>query len=135
VNTFLLKIITPEKIFFSAKVQKLILRTTEGDIGILAKHEKYVAMLPSGPIRLIDEDGKERYAAVSGGVLRVAPEETAVLANAVEWAEDIDIDWAKRSEEDARRRLKQSKTQHEMDRAQAKLDRALNRLRVSSLQK
>ena len=132
-STFTLQIMTPDKVFYEGAVQRLIVRTTEGDVGILAKHEKYVAALQSGPIRVMTEDGKERIAAISGGALRVAPDRTAILANAVEWAEDIDVDWAKRSEEDARRKVEASKTKHELDAAEAKLRRALNRLHVSSM--
>ncbi|MBR5371331.1 MAG: ATP synthase F1 subunit epsilon [Oscillospiraceae bacterium] len=132
-STFQLQIITPEKIFFEGNVQRVIVRTTEGDVGILAKHEKYVAALPSGPIKVTLEDGTERIAALSGGAVKVSPSQTAILANAVEWAEDIDIDWAKRSEEDALRRKEQSKNAHDMERAELKLQRALNRLRVSSM--
>ena len=132
-STFSLQIITPEKIFFEGKVQRVVVRTTEGDVGILAKHEKYVAALPSGPIKVTTEDGTERLAALSGGAIAVSPDLTAILANAVEWAEDIDIDWAKRSEEDALRRKENSKNQEELKYAEMKLQRALNRLRVSSM--
>jgi len=132
-SSFRLQIITPEKIFFEGDVQRVIVRTTEGDVGILAKHEKYVASLPSGPIRITMDDGKERVAALSGGAVKVSPTHMAILANAVEWAEDIDIDWAKRSEEDALRRKELSKNAHDMERAELKLQRALNRLRVSSM--
>lgn len=134
-RTFPLQIITPEKIFFEGDVQRVIIRTTEGDIGILAAHEKYVAALPSGPVKITLEDGTERIAALSGGAVKVSPEKTAILANAVEWAEDIDIDWAKRSEADALRRKEQSRTRHDSERAELKLQRALNRLRVSSMNK
>lgn len=132
-STFPLQIITPEKIFYEGEVQRLIVRTTEGDVGILAKHEKYVAALPSGPIKITMPDGTQRTAALSGGAVKVSPHQTAILANAVEWAEDIDIDWAKRSEEDARRRIENSKDQQELQFAEMKLQRALNRLRVSSM--
>ena len=132
-SSFRLQIITPEKIFFEGDVQRVIVRTTEGDVGILAKHEKYVAALPSGPVKITMEDGTERIAALSGGAVKVSPAHTAILANAVEWAEDIDVDWAKRSEEDALRRKEHSKNAHDMERAELKLQRALNRLRVSSM--
>lgn len=132
-SAFPLQIITPEKIFFEGEVQRVIVRTTEGDVGILAKHEKYVAALPSGPVKITMSDGTQRTAALSGGAVKVSPKQTAILANAVEWAEDIDIDWAKRSEEDARRRIENSKDQQELQYAEMKLQRALNRLRVSSM--
>ena len=83
-SLFPLQIITPDKIFFDGSVQRLVVRTTEGDIGILAKHEKYVAALPSGPVRITLEDGTERIATLSGGALKVSPSLTAILANAVE---------------------------------------------------
>ncbi len=132
-STFSLQIITPEKVFFEGEVQRVIVRTTEGDVGILAKHEKYVAALPSGPIKITMQDGTERLAALSGGAVKVSPSQTAILANAVEWAEDIDVDWAKRSEQDALRRKENSKDQQELQFAEMKLKRALNRLRVSSM--
>lgn len=132
-STFTLQIITPEKVFFEGEVQRVIVRTTEGDVGILAKHEKYVAALPSGPVKITDADGKERLAALSGGAVKVSPSQTAILANAVEWAEDIDVDWAKRSEQDALRRKENSKDQQELQYAEMKLKRALNRLKVSSM--
>lgn len=132
-STFSLQIITPEKIFFEGEVQRVIVRTTEGDVGILAKHEKYVAALPSGPVKITMPDGTERLAALSGGAVKVSPAQTAILANAVEWAEDIDVDWAKRSEQDALRRKENSKDQQELQYAEMKLKRALNRLRVSSM--
>ncbi len=132
-STFSLQIITPEKVFFAGEVQRVVVRTTEGDVGILAKHEKYVAALPAGPIKVTMEDGKERIAALSGGVIKVSPAQTAILANAVEWAEDIDVDWAKRSAQDALNRKEKSKNQQELAFAEMKLKRALNRLRVSSM--
>ena len=132
-SVFPMQIITPEKVFFDGEVQRVVVRTTEGDVGILAKHEKYVAALPSGPIKITLPDGTERIAALSGGAVKVSPEQTSILANAVEWAEDIDIDWAKRSEEDALRRKENSKNAQDLQFAEMKLQRALNRLRVSSM--
>ena len=38
-KSFKLKIITPEKVFFDEETEQIIVRTTEGDIGILAGHE------------------------------------------------------------------------------------------------
>ena len=46
---FHLTVITPEKIFFDGETTQIIVRTTEGDIGILANHTSLVASLPSGP--------------------------------------------------------------------------------------
>ncbi|MGN0648433.1 MAG: ATP synthase F1 subunit epsilon [Oscillospiraceae bacterium] len=132
-SSFSLTILTPERSFFEGNVQKLVVRTATGDLGILARHEKYVAALSSGPIRLVLEDGTVRLAAISGGMIKVSPERTAILANAVEWSEEIDVARAKRSQEDALRRKESAKSLAEQQRAEAKLRRALNRLKVSGM--
>ena len=129
---FTLKIITPEKVFFDGETEQIIVRTTEGDIGVLAGHENYVADLPAGPFK-VKSDGKFRIAAISGGLLKVSKESTTILAMAAEWAEEIDLDWAKRSQEDALKRLNESKSDYEHRLAEMKLKRALNRINISQM--
>ena len=131
---FRLKITTPEKVFFDGECESITLRTTEGDIGILARHEPYVANLPAGPIKIVT-DGDARFAAISSGIVKVGKEATTILAFAIEWAEEIDVEWAKRSEQDARTRKERSESAREVEHAELKLQRALNRLRVSSMNK
>ena len=126
-----LKIITPEKIFFDGETEQIIVRTTEGDIGVLAGHENYVSDLPAGPFR-VKIDGKFKNAAISGGVLKVSKEVTTILAMAAEWADEIDLEWAKRSQADAEKKLKETKSDFEHRLAELKLKRALNRISVSS---
>ncbi|MBE6836580.1 MAG: ATP synthase F1 subunit epsilon [Ruminococcus sp.] len=128
---FKLEIITPEKIFFDGETEHLIARTSEGDVGILHGHTPYVANLVSGPVKVKMEDGSFRMAAVSGGVIKVSADNTVIIASAVEWADEIDVERAKRSVEDAKRRLKENKSQREFDLAEQKLKRALNRISVA----
>lgn len=131
--SFSLSIVTPEKVFFDGETAQIIVRTTEGDIGVLANHTSLVADLPSGPLKVRMEDGSWRTAAISTGLLKVGGNKVSILANAVEWADEIDLDWAKRSEEDARRRLKEKNDEQELLLAELKLKRALNRISVSSM--
>ncbi|MBQ7981875.1 MAG: ATP synthase F1 subunit epsilon [Oscillospiraceae bacterium] len=130
--SFSLKVTTPEKIFFDGETAQIIVRTTEGDLGVLANHTSLVADLPSGPLRIRQEDGSWKVAAISTGLMKVGGNKVSILANAVEWADEIDLEWAKRSEEDARQRLNQKSSQHELDLAELKLQRALNRISVGS---
>lgn len=130
--SFSLKVTTPEKIFFDGETTQIIVRTTEGDIGILANHTSLVADLPSGPLKIRQEDGSWKVAAVSTGLLKVGGNKVSILANAVEWADEIDLEWAKRSEEDARSRITQQSSKQELDLAELKLQRALNRISVGS---
>lgn len=132
---FKLKIITPAKTFFDGETSQLIVRTTEGDIGILANHISLVASLPSGPLKIKMEDGSFKVAALSSGLLKVGGNKASVIANAVEWADEIDVEWAKRSEQEAREKLEQLSDEHELDIAELKLKRALNRISVHSMLK
>lgn len=130
---FRLSIITPEKTFFDDETSMVIVRTTEGDIGILANHTSLVASLPSGPVRIKNQDGTFRVAALSSGIIKVGGNKVSIIANAVEWADEIDIEWAKRSEAEAREKLQSLKDKNELDIAELKLQRALNRISVHSM--
>lgn len=129
---FHLNVITPEKSFFDGETTQIIVRTTEGDIGILANHTSLVASLPSGPLRIMTENGY-RVAAVSAGLIKVGGNHVNILADAVEWADEIDVEWAKRSKEDAEQRLASKKSERDMDLAELKLQRAVNRINISSM--
>ena len=128
---FRLTIIAPDKTFFDGETTQIIVRTTEGDVGVLASHSNFVANLPSGPIKVKQEDGSFRIAAISNGMLSVNQGEVSVLATAIEWADEIDLERAKHSEEDARNRLKKSQSSMDIDKATLKLKRALNRIGVA----
>ena len=130
---FKVKIITPDRNFFDDETEQLIVRTTEGDVGILANHVSYVATLPVGLLKVKQADGNFKIAAVSGGMIKVSKEKTTIIATAVEWADEIDVEWAHRSEEDARERLKAHNSGVEFERANLKLKRAINRINISSM--
>ena len=124
-----LVVITPEKTFFDGETTQITVRTTEGDIGILADHISLVAALPAGPMKVMTDNGF-RLAAISSGLIKVGGNRVNIFADAVEWADEIDIDWAKRSQEDARRRLESKKSDRDFEIAELKLTRALNRISV-----
>ena len=130
---FRLSIITPEKTFYDDETSMVIVRTTEGDIGILANHTSLVASLPSGPVKIKNQDGSFRIAALSSGIIKVGGNKVSIIANAVEWADEIDLEWAKRSEAEAREKLQNLKDKNELDIAELKLQRALNRISVHSM--
>ena len=50
--TFNLQIVTPDKLFYNEDVDMLVVRTTEGDVGILKGHIDYVASLDIGIIKI-----------------------------------------------------------------------------------
>ena len=91
-STFRLLIVTPDRTLFDGDVQEVIARTTEGDVGILAGHTRYAAILKTGALTVKMENNETRRAAVAGGVIKVSDEKTTVMSTAAEWAEEIDPD-------------------------------------------
>lgn len=89
--SYILKIITPEKKFFEGEVDSLTIKTTEGYLGILPNHLPLVAMLASGPM-YVSIKGMYRKLTVTGGVLNVTREKTIILADAIEFKEEINLE-------------------------------------------
>jgi len=131
-NPFRLKIVAPDKVFFDGDTEQIIVRTTEGNVGILANHAKYVANLPSGALKIKDKDNKFRIAAISTGILNVADNQVTILANAIEWQDEIDVSRAKLAEDSARKKLNSQQSKKEFDMASAELKRALNRISIAN---
>ena len=130
---FKLQILTPDKEFYNGETENLIVRTTVGDKGILAKHEDYVAALPIGKLK-VKQDGKFRVAAVSEGIVKVSKDKTVILVQSCEWADEIDVERAKAAKELAEGRMKQAKSEDkEYLIAEYKLKRAINRIEASEL--
>ena len=127
-STFHLEIVTPDGARFDGQAEKLIVRTTTGDVGILARHTNYVTALGMGVARVWTE-GAERRAACIGGMLSVLDGEGRLLASTFEWGADIDVERARRSEALARGILdhREQHSAEEVDLAEARLRRALIR--------
>lgn len=129
-TTYHLQIVTPDGSFYDGDAERLIVRTIDGDVCILAKHIPYVTALGMGAAR-VTIGGKDRQAAVNGGLLTVTADHVRLVATTFEWAEDIDAARAARAKEEAERRIASARDAHELQLAKAKLSRALVRLSVS----
>ncbi len=132
-STFHLQIVTPDGLMFDGQAKKALIRTTEGDVGILAGHADYVSPVATGVARITLENGDTKIAACSGGLLMVKRSVTRIAADTFEWAEDIDIERARRAKEKAEKRLKES-SDYEERAAEIKLKRAITRIRAGNLQ-
>mgnify|MGYP003294912896 CR=1 FL=1 len=132
-STFPLKIVTPDGLIFDGEAQRLIVRSTTGDIAILARHINCVAPLGMGRATLVDAEGNRRYAACIGGMLSVQNGEVSLVPTTFEWAESIDAARAQLSLERAERVLKNKESSDaELKLAEARLHRALVRKSVAS---
>lgn len=128
-SSFHLQIVTPDGEFFDGPAERVKVRTINGDVAILDRHIPYVTALGTGEAA-VTVDGVVRKAAASGGMLSVTPEIVRVVATTFEWAEDIDLERARRAKEKAEARIQKARDAKELELAKVKLSRALVRLNV-----
>lgn len=131
-TAFPLKIVTPDGICFDGMVEQLLVRTATGDVGIMANHINFVAPLGMGQAA-ITENGQKRYGACIGGMVSVVDGKVTLLPTTFEWAEQIDMDRAIRSQTLAEETLaNKSAAETDIILAKARLKRALVRKGVAT---
>ena len=129
---FPLRIVTPDGIRFDGTAQQLNVRTTTGDIAIMARHSNYVAPLGMGEASVV-VDGQKRYAACIGGMVSVVDGVVTLVPTTFEWADQIDVARAEASKRRAEGILTgKNVSQLELHLAEARLKRALIRKNVAA---
>ena len=129
---FPLKIVTPDGLIYDGQAEEVIVRGTEGDLAILARHINFVTPLGMGRA-IIVANGQRRAAACIGGMLSVVNGECTLVPTTFEWADQIDVDRAERAHQKAQERLSDANaTDTDIRLAEAKLHRALVRKSVAS---
>ena len=130
---FRLKIVTPDGLIYDGQAEELIVRTTSGDLGVMAGHLPCVAPLGMGRATIV-ANGNRRYGACIGGMLSVSKECVTLVPTTFEWAENIDVERVERSESRAQQILgNKNATNTEIALAQARLRRALVRKSVAKI--
>ncbi|MBD8989751.1 MAG: ATP synthase F1 subunit epsilon [Clostridiales bacterium] len=129
---FRLKIVTPDGLIYDGQAEELLVRTTGGDVAILARHMNYVAPLGMGRAVVVS-GGTRRTAACIGGMLSVCDGEVTLVPTTFEWADKIDLERAEAAYERADKVLhNENASQMDLKLAEAKLHRALVRKSVAS---
>lgn len=83
-KTFLIKIITPERVFYEGTAIMAEFNTSEGEIGVYAGHIPLTVILKPGVLTLTEESGKKK-AALHTGFAEILPDQISILAEAAEW--------------------------------------------------
>ncbi len=129
---FPLKIVTPDGLYFDGTAQQVTVRTTTGDVSILARHINFVAPLGMGEASVV-VNGEKRYAACIGGMISVNDGAVTLVPTTFEWADAIDVARAEASKRRAEEILADSKTSDmQLKLAEARLKRALVRRGVAN---
>ena len=130
--TFPLKIVTPDGLIFDGQADKLIVRTTTGDMAVLARHINCVCPLGMGQA-MVEANGQRRTAACIGGLLSVVDGEVTLVPTTFEWSDQIDAERAEKSQHRAEAMLgKKDASDTEIQLAEARLKRALIRKNVAT---
>ncbi|GAA4506185.1 F0F1 ATP synthase subunit epsilon [Brevibacterium yomogidense] len=77
-------VVSADREVWSGAATRVVARTTEGEIGILAGHEPVMGLVAGGEVRILTTEGNTIRAQANGGFLSVANDRVSVVADAAE---------------------------------------------------
>lgn len=128
-SSMTLKIVTPERVFYEGEVSMCEFNTTEGQIGVLPGHIPLTVIAAPGVLTITEETGK-KTAALHSGFAEILQDSVTILAEVVEWPEEIDKDRAMGALDRAKERLEKKSPETDVARAETALKRAIARIEV-----
>ena len=128
-NDFTLRIITPDRVFYESPVKMVEFNTVEGEIGVLPGHIPMTVIVKPG-VLTITEEGGSKQAALHAGFAEILQGGVTILAEIIEWPEEIDEGRANGAKERAEERLREKAPGTNVERAEIALRRALTRIEV-----
>jgi F-type H+-transporting ATPase subunit epsilon len=79
--TFLLELVSPEKLLLSRPVEMVTLPAEEGEMGVLPGHAPMIVALRGGVIRVRENGAETEALFIAGGFAEVSPERVTLLAD------------------------------------------------------
>ena len=128
---FKLEIVGPAGKIYSKDVEFVLVRTTEGDMGILPNHSPFVAALAIGEMMVREEKGKEISYYVSEGFLEINNNKVIILADEAMLSTDIDIEAARKEAALAEEKLKKLSEDKNILMTQKALNKALVKVSIA----
>lgn len=122
-----LKMLSFDGKLYSEEYERISLPTNDGIRTILDNHMDVVVPVEIGKVKLIN--GKEsEEVVVSEGIFNFTDNKAQLLVRTFEFADEIDIERAKRAKERAQKRLEQELSTKELQETELSLKRAITRL-------
>src|SRR4051794_3601508 len=122
--TFLLELVSPERLLLSRQVEMATIPAAEGEMGVLPGHSPMIVTLRGGVIRVRENGAETERLFVGGGFAEVSPERVTVLADEATPLASLSRSEAERRLADAEAVLREVGN----DESEAKRDLALNRV-------
>jgi F-type H+-transporting ATPase subunit epsilon len=129
-ETFLLEIVTPEKMVVKESAEEAQIPGKRGYLGILPGHAPLITELAVGEITY-RAGGTTHHLAVAWGFAEVLPDKVTILAETAERPQEIDVRRAEQAKAKAEELLKNGKTEQDFTKAEDKLQRAETRMAVA----
>lgn len=129
-NSFKLDVVTPIAKILSKEVDFVMLRTTEGDMGVLPNHAPFVAGLATGEMK-VKNNGQENFYYVSGGFVEISDNVVTILADEAMDVKDIDLEAARKEAQIAKERLERIAEDMDMANVQKTLTQALTKVKLA----
>lgn len=126
-DSLLLRIITPDRVFYENDVKMVEFNTTEGEIGVLPGHIPLTVIIKPGILYITETEG-DKVAALHSGFAEILPDRVTILAEIIEWREEIDERRAEAARERAEERLRSKTPETDLMRAETALQRAVARI-------
>ncbi len=127
-RAFALKIITPDRVFYEGEAIMVELRTTEGEIGVFKNHIPLTCVVAPGLLRIRESDKETKVAALISGFVEILQDSMTILAEVVEWSDEIDLARAEEAKERAEKRITDKADDTDMRRAECALQRSIARI-------
>ena len=127
-RNFDLEIITPDRVFYQGQASMIEFNTTEGEIGVYKDHIPLTVIIKPGVLTITSEDEKTK-AALHSGFATIMQDKVTILAEVIEWGDEIDESRAEAARERAEERLRSNLEAVDTARAEAALLRAVARIR------
>ena len=122
------KIMAPDRVFYEGQISFIEFNTTEGIVGIYPKHIPMTVVISPGVLKLVEENGDTKEAALHSGFVEVLGDSITILAESVEWPDEIDVKRAEEARIRAERRIKDSF--QDLNRAELALKRSVVRMQL-----
>lgn len=130
VNSFKLDLVTPLAKILSEEVNFVMLRTTEGDMGILPNHAPFVAGLATGEMK-VRNNGQEKLYYISGGFVEISDNVVTILADEAMDVKDIDLEAARKEAQIAKEKLERIAEDMDIANVQKTLTQALTKVKLA----
>lgn len=131
-NMFEVDIMCPDRSFYKGTAEMVEFNTTEGYIGVYPGHIPLAAIISPGILRIHEEGGEEKEAALHSGIAEISKTKVRIMAEVAEWPDEIDEKRAQEAKVRAERRLSGTESGIDIQRAEVALKKSLTRISLKN---